>query len=87
MDEDDTCMRHRVRQRVLTLVLAIAAVTLTVPLWAALSPDGHVRRTSVVDARLRLNSPPLPQPLAEAGSLLVTGGLLIGLASVIRRTS
>ena len=87
-------MRYRVRQRLLTLILASAAVTLTAPVWASLGPDGHVRRTNVVDARLRLESPRLPQPfadagslLAEAGSLLLTGGLLIGLASVVRRTS
>jgi hypothetical protein len=80
-------MRHRVRQRLLILILALGAVTLTVPLWASLSADGHVRRTSVVHATLRLESPGLPQSVTEAGSLLLTGGLLIGLASVVRRTS
>jgi hypothetical protein len=77
-------MRHRGRQRLLTL-LAIAAVTVTV--WASLSPDGHVRRSNVVHARFHLESPRLPQPVTEAGSLLFTGGLLIALASVVRRAS
>jgi hypothetical protein len=79
-------MSHRIRQRVLTLILAIATITLTVPLWAALSSDGHISRTNVVDAGLRLESARLPQPLAEAGTLLLTGGLLIGLASIVRRS-
>jgi hypothetical protein len=78
-------MRHRGRQRLLTLILAIAAVTLTV--WASLSPVGHVRRSNVVHARFHLESPRLPQPVTEAGSLLFTGGLLIALASVVRRAS
>jgi hypothetical protein len=77
-------MRHRGRQRLLTLI-AIAAVTLT--LWASLSQDGHVRRSNVVHARFHLESPRLPQPVTEAGSLLFTGGLLIALASVVRRAS
>jgi hypothetical protein len=81
-------MRHQVRQRLLPLILAIAAaVILTVPLWASLSPDWHVRRTNVIHARSRLESPRLPQPVTEAGSLLLTGGLLIALASVVRRAS
>jgi hypothetical protein len=80
-------MRHRVRERILTLILAIATVTLTVPLWASLIPEGHIGRTNVVHASLRLESPRLPQPLAEAGTLLLTGGLLIGLASIVRRSS
>jgi hypothetical protein len=78
-------MRHRGRQRLLTLILAIAAVTLT--LWASLSHDGHVRRSNVVHSRFHLESPQLPQPVTEAGSLLFTGGLLIALASVVRRAS
>jgi hypothetical protein len=80
-------MRHRVRQRLFTLILALAAVSLTVPLWASLSSDGHIRRTDVVHAKLRLESPRLPQPVTEAGSLLLTGGFLIGLASILRRAS
>jgi hypothetical protein len=75
-------MRHRLRQRILTLILAIATVTLTVPLWASLTPEGHIGRTNV---SLRL-SPRFPQPLAEAGTLLLTGGFLIGLASIVRRS-
>ena len=78
-------MRHRVRQRILTLMLAIATVTLTVPLWASLTPQGHIGRTNVVHVSLRL-SPRFPQPLAEAGTLLLTGGFLIGLASIVRRS-
>jgi hypothetical protein len=79
-------MSHRVRQRVLILILAIATVTLTVPLWASLAPDGHIVRTNVVHAGFLLEGPRLPQPLAEAGTLLLTGGLLIGLASIVRRS-
>jgi hypothetical protein len=80
-------MRQRVRQRLLTVILASAAVTLTVPLWAWLSPDEHVRRANAVNASFGLETPRLPQPVTEAGSLLLTGGLLIGLASVVRRGS
>ena len=78
-------MRHRVRQRILTLILAIATVTLTVPLWASLTPEGHIGRTNVVHVSLRLR-PRFPQPLAEAGTLLMTGGFLIGLALIVRRS-
>jgi hypothetical protein len=81
-------MRHSVRQRVLTtLILAIAAVTLTVPLWASLSSDGQIRRTNVLHASLQLEGPRLPQPVAEAASLLLTGAFLIGLASLVRRSN
>jgi hypothetical protein len=80
-------MRHRVRQRLSTVILAIAAVTLSVPLWASLSPDRHVRRANVIHARFGLESSRLPPPVTEAGSLLLTGGLLIALASVVRRAS
>ena len=78
-------MRHRVRQRALTLILVIATVTVTVPLWASLTPHGQIGDASVTHSSLRLESP-LPQPLAEAGTLLLTGGLLIGVASIVRRT-
>ena len=79
-------MRHPVRQRVLTLILAIATINLTVPLWASLTLDGHIGRANVVHASLRPESPRLPQPVAEAGTLFLTGGLLIGLASIVRRS-
>lgn len=68
------------RHRLLTLVLAGAVIALTVPLWAALSLEPSVPRSNPVDVRL-------PRPVAEAGTLVMTGGLLIGLASLVRRTS
>ena len=80
-------MRYRGRQRLVTLILAIAAVALTAPLWASRNQDGHVPYASVADAGIRLGSPHLPQPVAEAGSLVLTGSFLIGLASVVRRSS
>jgi hypothetical protein len=68
------------RHRLLTLVLAGAVIALTVPLWAALSLEPGVPHSNPVDVRL-------PRPVAEAGTLVMTGGLLIGLASIVRRTS
>ena len=80
-------MRYPGRQRLVTLILAIAAVALTAPLWASRNQDRQAPYASVADAGIRLGSPRLPQPVAEAGSLVLTGGFLIGLASVVRRSS
>jgi hypothetical protein len=79
-------MRYPGRQRLVTLILAIAAVALTAPLWASRNQDRNAP-ASVAEAGIRLGSPRLPQPVAEAGSLVLTGGFLIGLASVVRRSS
>jgi len=73
------------RQRLLTLLLAAAAaVTMAVPLWAALRSER--RLITGVSIYVNRQHPPAG-PLAEAATLVLTGGVLLGLASAVRHTS
>jgi hypothetical protein len=74
------------RRRFLTFLLAaLAAITMAVPLWAALRSE----RTLIADQNgtLRMHhTMPAARPAAEAATLVFTGIMLIGLASAVRRT-
>ena len=72
------------RRRFVTFLLA--AITMTVPLWAAMRSE----RSLLADAQgtMQMNrATPAARPAAEAATLVVTGIILIGLASAVRRTS
>jgi hypothetical protein len=78
-DTDDLFMRRRL----LTLLLAaVAAITMAVPLWAALRSE----RGLIGNATLHLNGQSPSPPVAEAATLVFTGVMLLGLASAVRRT-
>jgi hypothetical protein len=74
------------RRRLLTFVLAaLAAITMAVPLWAALRSE----RSLIADRNGRMqvhHTTPAPRPVAEAATLVFTGIILIGLASAVRRS-
>ncbi len=78
---------HLMRRRLLTLLLAaLAAITMAMPLWAALGSERNrfndgLRTLQVHRTNLAT------RPVAEAATLVVTGIMLIGLASAVRRTS
>jgi len=78
------------RRRLLTVLLAaVAAVTMAVPLWAALTSEGGMLRTTAHRTTMVVSGtqlPELPEPVAEAATLVLTGGILLGLASAVRRT-
>jgi hypothetical protein len=73
------------RRRLLTLSLAaVAAVAMAVPLWAALRSE----RRLITGVSVYVNrQQPAARPLAEAATLVLTGGVLLGLASAVRHTS
>lgn len=75
------------RRRFLTFLLAaLAAITMAVPLWAALRSE----RSLLADRNgtMQMNrTTPAARPAAEAATLVFTGIILIGLASAVRRTS
>jgi hypothetical protein len=75
------------RQRLLTFLLAaLAAISMAVPLWAALRSE----RRLVADRSGNLqvhHTRPAPRPADEAATLVFTGIMLIGLASAVRRTT
>ena len=75
------------RRRFLTLlVAALAAVTMAVPLWAALTSErtlGHGKITA--STLLADRSPMMAHPITEAATLVLTGGVLLALASAVRR--
>jgi len=76
------------RRRLLTLFFAALAVTMAVPLWAALTSEHTKLSRTMVNGSLpgdhsRLSSP----AVAEAATLVLTGGVLLVLASAVRRTS
>jgi len=77
------------RRRILTILLAAFVVAVVVPLGAALTLDrrlplsGHAfSRAPVPVSATRHRAPGV---LPEAGSLALTGGVLIGLAAAVRR--
>ena len=77
------------RRRILTIALAVLVIAITVPLGAALTFDAPRFGRSVV----RPVSAAAPDTSAqarrwpEAGSLAVTGGLLLCLAAAVKRTT
>ena len=73
------------RRRLLTFLLAaLAAISMAVPLWAALRSERRLDR----NVRMQVHhTTRAPQPAAEAATLVFTGIMLIGLASAVRRTS
>jgi drug/metabolite transporter superfamily protein YnfA len=75
------------RRRLVTFLLAaLAAITIAVPLWAALRSE----RSLIADRTGSLqvhHTRQAPRPVAEAATLVLTGIMLIGLASAVRRTS
>jgi hypothetical protein len=77
------------RRRLLAPILAgLAAIIMAVPLWAALTSERNMLRSPGVAATIRVTRPQLSAPpLAEAATLVLTGGVLLGLASAVRRTS
>ena len=70
------------------LLLAVAVIAIAVPFGTALTLD---RRTPVPAAVVvqppatAVAGPVLPRPLTEAGTLMLTGWLLIALAAAVRR--
>jgi hypothetical protein len=82
-DTEDLFMRRRL---VTFLLAALAAITIAVPLWAALRSE----RSLIADRTGSLqvhHTRQAPRPVAEAATLVLTGIMLIGLASAVRRTS
>jgi hypothetical protein len=77
------------RRRLLILFFAaLAAITMAVPLWAALTSEHRILSRTTVNSSLRVNRSQLFSPaVAEAGTLVLTGGILLVLASAVRRTS
>jgi hypothetical protein len=74
------------RRRLLTfLFAALAAITVAVPLWAALRSEHNLIADGTGTVRLHHGEP--AQPFPEAATLVFTGIMLIGLASAVRRTS
>jgi hypothetical protein len=77
------------RRRILTIALAVLVIAITVPLGAALTFDGPRFGRAMVPRAVSA----APDRAAhsrrwpEAGSLAVTGGLLLGLAAVVKRTT
>jgi hypothetical protein len=82
-DTDDLFMRRRL----LTFLLAaLAAISMAVPLWAALRSE----RNLIVDRNGQMqvhHTTRAPRPAAEAATLVFTGIMLLGLASAVRRAS
>lgn len=75
-------------RRLLTLLLASLAITVAVPLAAGLTLEGAMRRSGLSDrAVAAVGAHGAGRPLGEAGTLVLTGGLLMGLASAVRRSA
>jgi hypothetical protein len=80
-DTDDLFMRRRLPT---FLLAALAAISMAMPLWAALRSE----RSLIGNSTVYLNrAHQAGRPFAEAATLVFTGLVLIGLASAVRRTS
>jgi hypothetical protein len=82
-DTDDLFMRRRL---LIFLLAALAAISMAVPLWAALRSE----RNLIIDRNGQMqvhHTTRAPRPAAEAATLVFTGIMLLGLASAVRRTS
>jgi hypothetical protein len=74
------------RRRLLIVLLAVlAAITMVVPLWAALTSEGGMLRATAHRTTVAVSGTQLPGPVAEAATLVLTGTFLLGLASAVRR--
>jgi hypothetical protein len=73
------------RRRLLITLLAAAAGTISAPLWGSLTSDVRSRSLHAPDPHRGDAHTSVAHPLAEAGGVALTGGVLIGLASAIRR--
>lgn len=73
------------RRKTQILLIAAVVLALVVPLGTALTIDPSPRVAAAIAPVLPLA--PGARAFAEAGSLLLAGALLIGLASVVRRTT
>ena len=81
-DRDDRFMRLRLLS---LLLAALVAITMAVPLWAALTSERALGHGNLTATTLLANRARTMSPLAEAATLAVTGGLLLALASAVRR--
>ena len=72
------------RRRLLTIALAALVVAITVPLGAALTFEAPRLGRAATITRAA-DAGPESRRWPEAGSLAVTGGLLLGLAAAVRR--
>jgi len=82
-DKDDLFMKRRL---LIVLLAALAAITMVVPLWAALTSEGGMLRATAHRTTVAVSGAQLPAPVAEAATLVLTGGILLVLASAVRRT-
>jgi hypothetical protein len=77
------------RRRLVTLALAVLVLVAAVPFVAAFSFErGPVVISDAVmfEPAVSATGRALLAPWREAGTLAVTGGLLLGLASIVRRS-
>jgi len=76
------------RRRILTILLAALVLAVVVPLGAALTLDRRLPLSAHAFTRHPASAPAVPgqgAALPEAGSLALTGGVLLGLAAAVRR--
>jgi len=77
------------RRRILTILLAAFVVAVVVPLGAALTLERRLPLSRRAFSRGAAPASSLPHRdlgvVPEAGSLALTGGVLIGLAAAVRR--
>jgi hypothetical protein len=75
------------RRRILTILLAALVLAVVVPLGAALTLDRRLPLSGRAFTRHAAPAPAVHEvtTLPEAGSLALTGGVLIGLAAAVRR--
>lgn len=77
------------RRRILTIALAVLVIAITVPLGAALTFEAprFGRAVARPIAAAAPESAAHSRRWPEAGSLAITGGLLLGLAAAVKRTT
>ena len=76
------------RRRILTIVLAALVLAVVVPLGAAWTLDRRLPLPGHAFTRRSVPAPAVPGQVtawAEAGSLALTGGVLLGLSAAVRR--
>jgi hypothetical protein len=74
------------RRRLRMLLLAAAIVAFAVPFGTALTLDRRTPVTATVQASpTAIGTTTLARPLPQAGALMLTGWVLIGLAAALRR--
>ena len=76
------------RRRILTILLAALVLAVVVPLGAALTLDRRLPLSGHAFTRRPVPAPAGPGQVtawADAGSLALTGGVLLGLSAAVRR--